>query len=100
MNSGSGTAGAGFWPPVVFHALEAVKEDEKGRSTVVERTQYITRQKFFWIFCNLSLTFSNFRRDGGPDGISSFHFRRKYVIVYSVLHLFPSTRIQEVMSYE
>ena len=58
MNSGSGTAGAGFWPPVVFHALEAVKEDEKGRSTVVERTQYITRQKFFWIFCNLSLTFS------------------------------------------
>lgn len=30
--------------------LEAVKEDEKGRSTVVERTQYITRQKFFWIF--------------------------------------------------
>lgn len=33
-----------------FHALEAVKEDEKGRSTVVERTQYITRQKFFWIF--------------------------------------------------
>ena len=43
---------------MVFHALEAVKEDEKGRSTVVERTQYITRQKFFWIFCNLSLTFS------------------------------------------
>ena len=44
--------------PVVFHALEAVKEGEKGRSTTVERTQYITRQKFFWIFCNLSLTFS------------------------------------------
>nr|DAT63163.1 MAG TPA: hypothetical protein [Caudoviricetes sp.] len=43
---------------MVFRALEAVKEDEKGRSTVVERTQYITRQKFFWIFCNLSLTFS------------------------------------------
>lgn len=43
---------------MVFHALEAVKEGEKGRSTTVERTQYITRQKFFWIFCNLSLTFS------------------------------------------
>ena len=77
MNSGSGTAGARFWPPVVFHALEAVKEDEKGRSTVVERTQYITRQKFFWIFCNLSLTFSVvvgqahkegvFAKDGGKE---------------------------------
>lgn len=51
-------AGASFWPPVVFHALEAAKEGGKGRSTVVERSQYITRQKFFWIFCNLSLTFS------------------------------------------
>lgn len=52
---------------MVFHALEAVKEGEKGRSTVVERTQYITRQKFFWIFCNLSLTFSGqkFRVRGG-----------------------------------
>lgn len=58
LNSGSGTAGARFWPPVVFRALEAVKEGGKGRSTVVERPQYITRQKFFWIFCNLSLTFS------------------------------------------
>lgn len=50
LNSGSGTAGARFWPPVVFHALEAVKEGEKGRSTVVERTQYITRKNFSGFF--------------------------------------------------
>ena len=54
---------------MVFHALEAVKEGEKGRSTVVERTQYITRQKFFLIFCNLSLTFSACERETGDRGL-------------------------------
>ena len=58
MNSGSGTAGAGFWPPVIFHALGSPGTGEKGRSTMVERPKYTTRQKFFLIFCNLSLTFS------------------------------------------
>lgn len=53
---------------MVFHALEAVKEGEKGRSTVVERTQYITRQKFFWIFCKLSLTFSRWVAVYAPGG--------------------------------
>nr|DAG54232.1 MAG TPA: hypothetical protein [Caudoviricetes sp.] len=43
---------------MVFCAHGSKEPEEKGRSTTLERPKYITRQIFFLIFCNLSLTFS------------------------------------------